>query len=210
MSTGKGQEKAADASAATAQKMGNQYNAQQQRMYGMLFGTPGTGGAPGTPGSLNAMMDPNNLNVTKPTGVYGQQYTNAKQTLANLYGKNNANIKSNAAQAGFGSSTPAGFTQTEQNQNANDLANAEGTAFQTATNSQYQDALKNFWNSIGVAQNTMNQGQQGALQGTQTAANTYANLYGNAAKNSGWANVGGFLKNLGSGVGSAAGGILGA
>lgn len=217
MSAGQGQKKLADQAAGNLSNLGGQYNQQQQNMYNLLFGGGNSASSgsnsssgSGTSGVLNQFLNPSSLNVTSPTGVYAQQYTNAKNTLGSQYAQNASNIKSNAAQSGFGANTPAGFTQTEMNQNANALANATGQAFEQATTQQYQDALKNFWNSVGVAQNAMNEGESGALQGYGSAANTYQNLYGDAGKNSFLSQVGGFLGNLGQlggGVGAAAKGL---
>jgi hypothetical protein len=167
-------------------------------------GAPGGGSSSSSGGgALTPFLNPASLNVTSPTGVYGQQFTNAKQLLANVYGQNQQGIKTNAAQAGFGANTPAGFTTQQENQNAQGLSNATGQAFQQATTNQYQDALNNFWKSIGAAQTAMGQGEQGALQGTGTAAQTYANLYGTAAKSSPLGNI------LGAAGGALAGAALG-
>lgn len=168
---------AATGAATQAQNQGNIFSAQQQQLYNLLYG----GGSGGGKGVVGGMLDPNSLNVTKPTGVYALQNTNANTAAAKQYAANAGNIKTAAAQAGFNpATTPAGFTQDQLNQNARALADTRGTNFANATNQQYQDALANFWKAANVtAGGAATTGGQ-ANQATGTAANTYANLYGTA------------------------------
>jgi len=158
----------------TASGLSSQYNTQQQQQYQNLFGADGKSGAVGP------MLDPSKLNVSSPTGVYALQKTGADQAAASQYAANKSAITSNAQQAGFGPNTPAGFVQSQQNQNANALADTKGSNFSTAATNQYQDALANYWKAIGTSQQQGTASQGGALQGNSTANQTYSNLYGTA------------------------------
>lgn len=175
--TNSGQATAANAgatgAATNASKLSDLYSSQQQQLFKTLYGGPGGG-------AIGSMLDPSKLNVTSPTGVYGLQNTNANTAAAKQYALNAGKINSNAAQAGFGPGTPAGFVESQRNQNANALADTKGSNFSTATTNQYQDALKNFWNAANLTSGGAATAGQGALAGNSTAGNVYGNLYGTA------------------------------
>jgi hypothetical protein len=202
--TNAGQATAANAgatgSATNASALSSQYNQQQQQQYQNLFGSDGKGGAVGS------MMDPSKLNVTSPTGVYGLQKTGADQAATKQYALNAGKINSSAAQSGFGPGTPAGFVESQRNQNANALADTRGSNFGTAVTNQYQDALNNFWKAAAMSQAQGTAAQGGALQGNSTAGNIYGNLYGtaghgNVVQSSNWLTpIMGAAGTLGSGA----------
>jgi len=170
----------ATSAANNATSLSNLYSGQQQQLFNQLYGTPGTGGSGGTTGAISGMLDPSKLNVTAPTGVYALQNTNANTAAAKQYALNAKGIASDAAQSGFGPGTPAGFTQSLQEQNKNALADTTGSNFSTATTNQYQDALANFWKAANLTQSGSATAGQGALSGNSTAGNIYGNLYGTA------------------------------
>jgi len=213
--------------------LGNQYSGQQQQLYNMLWGAPGsspsstTGGGGGMPvapamstgasstsgapaaggsggtggGALGAFLNPANLNVTSPTGPFAGAFTNDKTQLAQTAAQNAENIKSQAAQSGFGANAPSGMTADQLRQNNSDLANNVGQAFTTETGNSYNAALNNFWNAANAAQSGAATAQSGALTGTGNAANVYSNLYGQSL---------GKQTNTNSGVMGILGPILGA
>lgn len=196
----------ATSAATQAQNQGNTFSAQEQQLYNTLYGNPiAAGGVAGAKGALTDMLNPSSLNVTKPTGVYALQNTNADTAAAKQYAANAGNIKAAAAESGFNpATTPAGFVQDQLNQNSRALADTRGTNFSTATNQQYQDALANFWKAAGITgQGAATAGSQ-ANQATGTAASTYGNLYGTA----GHGNVTQNSNLLGNTI--AAGGQIGA
>lgn len=187
---------AAMGAAAQAQNQGNIFSGQQQQLYNTLFGAPGSTGG----GAITGFLNPNSLNVTKPTGVYALQNTNANQTAAKQYASNAGNITSSLAQSGFNpATTPSGFGAELQAENSRALADTKGQNFLTSTTNQYQDALKNFWNAANITgQGAATTGSQ-ANQATGTAANTYQNLYGTA----GHGNVTQNSNLLGTAIGAA-------
>ncbi len=184
--TNSAQATAANAGANTAAQgasaLSNLFSGQQQQLFNSLYGPSG---------AVSGMLDPSKLNVTSPTGVYALQKTNADTAAAKQYALNAGNITRSAAQNGFGPGTPAGFTSSMQQQNANALADTRGSNFSTATTNQYQDALKNFWNAANLTSSGAATAGQGALAGNSTAGNIYSNLYGtaghgNVVQNSNW------------------------
>jgi len=227
----------ATGAASTLSGLGGQYGGQQQQLYNMLWGTPtsttaggggkpvapamsiggsSTSGAPaaggsptGTQGALTSFLNPANLNVTSPTGPFAGAFTNDKTQLANTAAQNAENIKSQAAQSGFGANAPSGMTADQLRQNNSDLANNVGQAFTTETGNSYQAALNNFWNAANAAQSGAATAQSGALTGTGNAANIYSNLYGqslgkNTQNNSGVMGVLSPVLGTAGTVGSAA------
>lgn len=177
----------ATAGASNLAGLGNQYSGQQQQLFNMLWGTPGTPGAPSaggpsggttTGGALGNFLNPANLNVTSPTGPFAGAFTNDKTQLAKTAAQNAEDIKSQAAQSGFGANSPSGMTADQLRANNSDLANNVGKAFTTETGNSYQAALNNFWNAANAAQTGAATAQSGALQGTGNAADIYENLYG--------------------------------
>jgi hypothetical protein len=161
----------ATASANNSTALSNLYSSQQQQLFNSLYGKGG---------AVSGMLDPSKLDVSKPTGVYALQNTNANQAAAKQYENNAQAIGRNAAQSGFGPGTPSGFVADQQNRNARGLADTQGQNFLASTTNQYQDALNNFWKAANLEQGASNASGVGALQGNSTAANTYSNLYGTA------------------------------
>lgn len=184
----------ATAGASNLAGLGNQYSGQQQQLFNMLWGSPtsSTGGAPAAPamsgggsstsgapgGALGNFLNPANLNVTSPAGPFAGAFTNDKTQLAKTAAQNAEDIKSQAAQSGFGANSPSGMTADQLRANNGDLANSVGNAFTTETGNSYQAALNNFWNAANAAQSGAATAQSGALQGTGNAADIYENLYG--------------------------------
>jgi len=179
---------------------------------GSTTGAPvagGPGAAGGTGGALTGFLNPANLNVTSPTGPFAGAFTNDKTQLARTSAQNAENIKSQAAQSGFGASTPSGITADQLRANNSDLANNVGNAFTTETGNAYQAALNNFWNAANAAQGGAATAQSGALGGTGAAGSLYNNIYGrslgqNTQSNSGAMGVLSPLIGAGGTVGAAA------
>lgn len=141
-------------------------------------GGGGGGSASGAAGALTGFLNPANLNVTAPTGPFAGAFTNDKTQLAATAAQNAENIKSQAAQSGFGAGTPSSLVNTELAQNQRDLADQVGRAFTTETGNAYNANLQNFWNAANAATGAANTAQSGALGGTGSAADVYSRLYG--------------------------------
>lgn len=143
-----------------------------------MSGGGGGGAASGPAGVLTGFLNPSNLNVTSPTGPFAGAFTNDKTQLAATAAQNAENIKSQAAQSGFGAGTPSSLVNTELAQNQRDLADQVGRAFTTETGNAYNANLQNFWNAANAATGAANTAQSGALGGTGSAADVYSRLYG--------------------------------
>lgn len=171
----------ATTAANTAADQGQTFSTQQQQLYNMLWGKPtGTGGMTSSGGAVGSFLNPGNLNVSSPTGVFALQNTNANDAAAAQYGQNAGNITAAAQQAGFGPGTPSGFVADQQNKNARALADTKGSNFLNSTQANYNANLNNFWKAADLASGGSQAAGAGANQAQGTAANTYANLYGTA------------------------------
>jgi hypothetical protein len=145
---------------------------KQNALYATLFGNGKAGGG----GALSQFLDPNSLNVTNPTGVYGRQLQEANQETSNDAKNERASEARSMASRGFGSS-PAMFGADQQRQSRLAAADAKGRNYTDAVGKQYHDALSNFWNATGVASDTMRGATGAATQNYGNVGSTAASMY---------------------------------
>jgi len=171
---------AADASLA---RQADQSTTFAKQAHDLLFGTGvGTGGgtAATTGGILSKFIDPNSLNVSEPTGVYGLQYKKDIENIANQGEQNRGALSRMWAQKGFGAA-PSGFQADQERQQLADQSNQQGAAFTQRAGQSYADALNNFWNATNIASQQGPANTNAAIAADSAAANNYANLYGTAS-----------------------------
>ncbi len=178
----------------------NQNSAFAKQARDKLFGENLSGG-----GTLSSFLDPNSLNVDKPTGTYGLQYNKAIENIANQSAQTRGSLSRYNASRGFGNA-PSGFAEDQQRRAASDQVNQQGAAFTDFAGKSYQDALGKFWQATGALQGEGTTALSSSIAADSSAANNYANLYGTASQprpNPLAAIVGGGLQAGGT-VGSAA------
>lgn len=174
-------------------------NNKQNALYKTLFGDGTTGGG----GSLSSFLDPNSLNVTKPTGVYDRQYQGAVQQGENEATNQRASQARSMASRGFGAA-PAGFAADQDRQSRLATADAKGAAYTDAVGSQYKDALSNFWNATGTASDTMRGATGAASQNLGAAGGQSVGMYNGGNQQQQKSNLLGNVISGGAQVGAAA------
>lgn len=157
----------------TATGLSSQANSNAQALQAQLFGPNG---------SMTKLADPNNLNVTGPTGADKIALTTQNEQLAKDTSNAEASSKQAATNAGFGAGTPSGFSAGMDQSAKLAEADQRGANFNAATNNSYNKASTNFWNAAN-AQNANNTQQSGlAAQTNANAGQIQNSLYGTAGQ----------------------------
>lgn len=167
----------ASASDSALASQATQATAYAKQAHDTLFGS-GTSGSSG--GTLSSFLDPNSLNVSKPTGAYGLQYNQAVGNIAQQSQQTQGSLARSMASRGFGNA-PSGFAADQQRQAAEAATTQKGQAFTQLAGQSYQDALSNFWNANNIASGSAATNTNAAISADSSAANNYANLYGTAS-----------------------------
>lgn len=154
-----------------------QSTAYAKQAHDTLFGSGTTGSSGGT---LSSFLDPNSLNVSKPTGAYGLQYNQAVGNIAQQSQQTQGSLARSMASRGFGNA-PSGFAADQQRQAAEAATTQKGQAFTDLAGKSYQDALSNFWNANNIASGSAATNTNAAIAADSSAANNYSNLYGTAS-----------------------------
>ena len=198
------------------QGLSSQNQAQANALYRLLFGgagpVPQSGietptGAPGEQapaGILSRFLDPNLLNVDRPTGVYGLQYNRAIQDIAQNFQNQRGALARYLANRGFGAGSPSGFEADLARRLGQAQADTQGRAFTQYAARAYEDALRNFWGATGLASGQLGAARNAALGAGEGAAGTYSRLYGTASQPVGSSGIGSSLIRAGGNVAGAA------
>lgn len=172
------QANAADANATAASNqnlaLSKQYGGQEADIFNRLFGKSG---------SLNGMMDPKSLTQTGLNPAYQSQYNQASNQIAKGYSDQRGSLARSWANSGMGANnTPNGFQSDQMRKLGSSEADTRGATFSGLMGTQYQDALKNFWNAHNVAAGQAANTGTTSVSGATGAGNTQAELFGTAGK----------------------------
>lgn len=188
------------------QPQANEYGKERQQQYDTLWGNPSAPGGAGGLGSgaLTPFLDTSKLNSATPTGPYALQLSNQNAQLATDTQNAIASARQSAANRGMGSSGVLSDAELKAQLAA---AGTRGTNYSNALAGSHNEALQNFWNTVGASgtqqaaaqtgqENTQQlqkaygdqaigaaqTGTQQAIGANQGAGQTYGQLYGTAGQ----------------------------